>query len=112
MVEDHAQRVDIGGGTDLAMSPGGLLGGHVVRRTERLAGEGEIERFPEAFGQSEVGQMGLIVGVDEHVGRLEVAMKNAVGMGVVDGLGQDFDAAGGAGGREGAIVDDVGQIRP
>ena len=46
------------------------------------------------LGQTEVGDLRLIGGVDEHVLRLQVAMQGATLMREVDGLGNDLDIAG------------------
>ncbi len=54
----------------------------------------------QPLGEAEVGHARLVKRVDEHVGRLEVAVQDAVLMRIVDGLGDDLDVARGTGGGQ------------
>ncbi len=81
--------VDVGAGV-IGLAAG-LLGGHVVGRTDDGAGTGLVRVVPEAFGQAEVGDLGTAVGGQEDVGRLEVAVDDPLEVGGVDGAGEDAD---------------------
>ena len=65
----------------------GLLGRHVGRRAEQLAvhGDGDFARF--AAGEAEVHEVRLVVAIDDDVGRLEVAVDDAVFVGMIEGVG-------------------------
>lgn len=69
------------------MPAGGLFGGHVIRGTEGLAGERDLGSLPQVLGQPEIGELRLVVRIQEDVGRLEVPVEDALGVGVVDGAG-------------------------
>ena len=75
-LERHdAERVDVGGG---GRGPAlGLLGGEVLRGAHHLAGAGQPDALGRA-GDAEVGDLDLPVGRDEQVGRLHVAVHDAV----------------------------------
>ena len=59
-----------------------LLGAHVPERADHVAGAREAEVAGES-GQAEVGDPDRAVGVDQEVGRLDVAMEDTQAMGVV-----------------------------
>ena len=86
-VEDRPQAVDVGGRRDRAAAPDGLLGGHVGGRAQDRAGDGQARVGLDPLGQAEVGDVGLALGVEQDVGRLQVAVQDAALVGVVDGLG-------------------------
>src|SRR5581483_2339143 len=70
---------------------GGLLGGHVPRGAEEGAAAGQ-GRVVGVAGQAEVGDPDDALVVEEQVGRLDVAVDDAAGVGVgeaVGGLGAD-----------------------
>ena len=95
LVEDGAEAVNVGGGAQLLDAPGGLLGGHVARRAEDGAGARLLAVVVQPLGQAEVGDVRLVVLVDEDVRRLQIAVQDAVLVGVVDGAGDGLDVAGG-----------------
>ena len=71
----------------------GLLGAHVLERADDLAELGEHRAFGEplggGLGHAEVDDFGhrlAVVFGDEDVRRLEVAVDDALLMGVLDGL--------------------------
>ena len=82
LVEDHAQGVDVGPGVDVQRVKGGLLRRHVPRRTRDAAERGKetVIGQPHAaggLGQPEVDHLGdrlVIVGLDQNVRRLQIAM--------------------------------------
>ena len=86
-----AQGVLVDEGTGAVPLASGLLGGHVIGRTDDGSATGLIRVVPDAFGQAEVGDLGTTVGGQEDVGRLEVAVDDPLHMGGVDGAGEDAD---------------------
>jgi len=91
-VEDRPEGVDVGRGPDARRLE--LLRGHVGRRPEEGARLGETRPL-EPVGQAEVEEPGPVrAGLDEDVGRLQVAVDEAGGVELVDGpgqLGEDVD---------------------
>ena len=90
-VEQHAQRIDVGGRGDRAA--GYLLRGGVLRGERAAArgiGEGGAARLRASLrhelGDSEVEQLHGAVGRDQDVRRLEVAMDDQIGVRVAHGL--------------------------
>src|SRR5262249_60804925 len=79
--------VDVGVRADFFGPAAGVLGGHVGGRAEDGAGARRAVAA-EALGQSEVGDLGPAVGVEQDVGRLEVAVDDAGLVGGVGGAGQ------------------------
>ncbi len=92
-VQDHSQRVDVGGGADLA--PGGLLGGEVGGSADERGGTGQVGAIPTHPGNAEVGELGLPVGGEQDVARGDVAMDDTP----LVGMGQRRRRGGSNGGR-------------
>src|SRR5262249_49104320 len=65
-----------------------------------------------AQGQAEVGDDGPAAGVEEDVGRLDVAVDQAALVGVVQGLGDLGDEVGRGRGGKPALPQPPGQVRP
>ena len=63
---------------------GGLFRRDVIGRADRLAGLGQVRVVRQPLGQAEVGDARLVAVVNEHVGRLKIAMEDALLVGVVD----------------------------
>ena len=92
-VEQHAQRVDVAAGVDVELVELGLLRAHVLQRADDRA-EAGVQRLlgqllPGRLGHAEVDHLGhrpVVVQRDQHVGRLDVAMDDALLMGVLDRL--------------------------
>ncbi len=87
-VENDRQAEDVGSAVDQMTLAAGLLGTHVV------GGAHDVRALADVFfleSQPEVGQTGDAAGVDQDVGRLDVAMEQVVGMGVMQGVGQGGD---------------------
>ena len=80
VVENQAKRIDVApliGGV-----AAGLLGRHVLERADNRSGK-RIQRLGiDGARDAEVGQPRVILGIDDHVGGLEVAVDDA---GLVDG---------------------------
>ena len=93
LVEQNAETVDVGPGVHVQTSGFRLLRCHVGRRADELAVLGE-ERLLGQFsagrlGDSEVdhlGQWHIVVHCDEHVGRFDVAVDDALLVRVLDGV--------------------------
>ena len=87
LVQGQPQAVDVGPGVALAVEP---LGGHVADGADDVAGVGQVVGVGR-LGQAEVGDPDVAVSVEQEVGRLDVAMKDALAVGVVQCKG-DLDA--------------------
>ncbi len=93
LVEDDAQRVDVGAGVDVGHRRIGLLGAHVAERADQAA-DLRQERTVAAvggdgLGDPEVDDARRRPAVDlghEHVGGLEVAVDDRLEVGVLDPL--------------------------
>ena len=92
-VQQHAQRIDVAAGVDIQPAHLRLLGRHVERRADQLREAGEQGLFgqllPGGFGDAEVDHLDhrpAVVQRDQHVGRLEVAVNDALLMGMLHRL--------------------------
>ena len=88
LVEDDAQRVDVGPVIDL-QRPLHLLRGHVVQRAHHLPRPGQREVAGVAaqqLGQAEVGDLHAALAVQQDVLRLDVAVDDALLVGVLQGV--------------------------
>ena len=87
-VQEHSERIYVGGPIDGAGHHLDLLGTGVIRRHH--VGEGQRRRGGlgrldvEQLGDSEIQQLGLAVRRNPNIGRLDVAMDDAVAVGVAD----------------------------
>ena len=95
LVGDDAEGVDVGAGVDFGGVAGGLFGGHVVEGSEEGtdfgSGGGGVEVGVGGFGEAEVEDFGLAGVGDEDVGGFQIAVDDALGVGVVDGVGDEGD---------------------
>src|SRR5260221_4535147 len=91
MVKHGPERINIAPPADLSAIGRSLLWRHIIRRTQHLARDRQIGLAFEPLGQSEIGDPRLIVGVDEDVGWLEVAMQDAAFVRVMDGLSDGLE---------------------
>ena len=119
LVQDERQRIQIGGRTGLV--PLALLGRHIRERAEHVAGARE-RVFARESRSTEIGELGHATALvrlagNEHVLGLDIAMNNAVGMGMGERVGQreaDLEQflvdqrLGGEQLREGVAVDQLG----
>ncbi len=91
-VKNDPQPVDVGAAVDrLGRSfrqSSQVLGRHVVDRTPQRRRRGGFLTRAGARAQVKVEEHGHAVGGDEHVGRLDVAVKHAAVVGVVERLGE------------------------
>ena len=116
IVKDGPQRIHVGRraeGLDLAL---GLFGRHVGRGAHDDPGLGLPGLALELLGQAEVGDLedtlfqGRVgLAAQQHVGRLEVAVQNAVGVGGVHGPRQGLDQLRRLQGVKGGAVKAVGE---
>ena len=77
LVHDARERVHVGLGRHLLAMD--LLGRHVVERAEGLPGPGQQAALA-VLGEAEIRQVGVAVRVDQDVGRLDVAVEEALGV--------------------------------
>ena len=105
LVKDGAQGEDVASSVDLVRVPAGLLRGHVGRGPHDGAALREVRLGVGGLRQAEVGDLGDAVRVDQDVRRLDVAVDDAVLVGVVDRLAdlphEGEDLLDGDAGREG-----------
>ena len=85
LVQQHPQRVDIGGGGDGPAAD--LLRAGACRREQPLVGRGQRRvRRVQQLRDAEVQQLGRAVGGDQQVGRLDVPVHHEVAVRMVDRL--------------------------
>jgi hypothetical protein len=84
LIDDASERIHVGGGRQILSAD--LLGRHVVERSERLAGTGQQAAL-EILCQSEIGDVGGAVGVEQHVAGLDVAMDHPASEEGVEAVG-------------------------
>jgi hypothetical protein len=83
--QDQAEGVHICGGPDPLATH--LLGCHIRRGTDHRAGAGNSSDVDEQR-DPEVGEQRMVLLVEQHVGRLDVAVSHLVGVDVGQGVGQ------------------------
>jgi hypothetical protein len=101
VIENGTQPPDISGGGQGGTFALGLFGGHITGGPHDgpIHGEGVgITIFGDDFGETEVGNMGLALGIDEDVTGFEVAVENAALVGVGKGASHFGDNLGGLSG--------------
>src|SRR5258707_676052 len=76
-----------GGRAEFAHPAGRLFGGHVAGRAQDRTGASLARIAAQSLGQPEVGHVRLVVGVDQNIGRLQIAMQDAVAVRVMNGPG-------------------------
>ena len=87
-IEDRAETIDIHGGRQLLRLATRLLRRHVTGRAEHRHRARERAVLLHQPGQPEVRQMRLALRIEQHVPGLDVPMKDAALMRVVDGARQ------------------------
>ena len=95
-VENHAQGKQVGASIDAFA--GELLGSHVGRRAENVAGQSELREIQ--LGDAEVGNLGVAILGDEYVGGLDIAMDDALRVRIIQGAGDFLRQAQSLGQRE------------
>jgi hypothetical protein len=88
-----------------------LLGGHVGESAHDLAGNGDesLGGFGEVLGEAEIEDAELALIIDEDVGGFEVAVHDALLVGVIDGIAGGGEELEGFVEGEFARVDEVGE---
>ncbi len=76
LVEDDSQAVEVAPAVGVVGPARGGLGAHVLGRPQDGPFDGEVGFEVAPTGQAEVGQSGSTRLIDQHVGRLEVAMED------------------------------------
>ena len=82
-VEGQAERKDVAAGVGVAVE---LFGRHVAERAEDVAGVGQVLLIG-GLGEAEVGDPDTAMSVEEQVARFDVAVDDALLVGVLEGLG-------------------------
>ena len=90
-IENGAEGVLVDRGAGVMDLAAGLLGRHVVGRTDDGAGASQVRVIPEASSQAKVGDLGTTVGRQEDIRRLEVAVDDTLQVSGVDGAGEGMD---------------------
>ena len=107
LVKHDAQAEDVRAAVDAVPLAAGLLGAHVGGR----AGEpGALAVVLVLERQPEVGHPGLVRGVDQDIGGLDVAVDQAPRMSVVQRLGDDRRQLGRLAERRPALPQPLGQV--
>jgi hypothetical protein len=107
LVELYAQTLLIAGGLSLVALAAGLLGSEISGRAQDRADLRQLDAAGRQASQTEVGQVRSVVGVEQHVGRLDVAMDDSLLMGGVQRICQAADNPSGTAGLERAVIDGV-----
>ena len=80
LVENDPQAVKVAAGIDpMGLAPS-LLGRHVRQGPEQFPLDGHRDLIGFPSGQAEIGQMRLLVLVDQDIRRLDIAMDDALSM--------------------------------
>ena len=87
LIEDHPERIEVA--AMVQRPPFNLLGRHVARRAEELAGvcDAGATCF-ERFGEAEVRNVGGAFPVDQHVLGLQIAVHDSCGVSGFQGLAE------------------------
>ena len=108
-VKNGPERIDIAGNGELAGFAAGLFGRHVAGGADDRTGDGEIGFEVELTREAEVGDAWFALFIDEDVGGLEIAMEDALLMGVVNGLGNFPDERGSLREGKGACAEGISE---
>ena len=85
--EHHPQRVHVRAPIGRVAFALGLFGRHVGRRSQDIAGHRQRGLARLALGQAEVHDVRLVAGVEHDVARLQIAVDDAVLVGVMERVG-------------------------
>ena len=106
LVEDHAEGVDVGARVDPGAAE--LLGGHVGRGPDHVAGLGQVAPAQGVAGQAEVGEPGAAgLGFEDHVGRLHVAVDHPLEVRRLERLSEGRDELTGLLGQQATALREV-----
>ena len=87
-IKDDTQTVLVAGRLRIASLARGLLGGHVTGRAQDGAVLRHLLGRVEPMRQPEIHEVGLAIGVEHGIGRLDVAMNDPLVVSVHQGLCQ------------------------
>ena len=88
----------------------GLFRRHKTRRTQNFAGRRQAEVAANA--PSEVGDPGLIVLINQDVGRFEIAVKDALLVRIVNGIGDGLAVTRRSAAGQTPFANDLRQVPP
>ncbi len=111
LVEDRSQGINVGSRTDALLVAGRLLRGHVGRGAQDRAGRCQLAILFQTPGHTKVGDLGSACLGQQHVGRLEVAVDDAVLVGVVNSGSDLLHQARGLDGRQGPGLPGIASLR-
>ena len=104
-VKDNAEGVDVGLRSEAALFAAGLFRSHVLGRTHDLTVLGLSGVVVEVLGEAEVRDLGLAIGGEQDVARLEIAVQDLPLVRVVNGSSQAFRDSCGLSGRNGFAIE-------
>ena len=110
VIKNRAQGIDIRRRGQRAVTGVRLLGREVARGAENLAGDREIRITGHFLGQSEIGDPRFAERIDQDIGRFEVAVQNALLMGILNRFGQGLEIGRRPLGGEGASGLQLGKV--
>ena len=91
LVKHRAQAVHVGRGGDIPRVSTRLLGRHVGRCAQDRVRVRQRAVFLYEFGQTEVSQVRLALGIKQNVAGLEIAMQHTTLMSIVNGVSESAD---------------------
>ena len=88
LVENDAQRINVGARVDIVRVSAGLFGRHVGQRADDVLRHGNhrVDRSGKLFGQSEIEDFGAALRINQNVGRLEIPVNDAFLVRVLHGI--------------------------
>lgn len=95
LIKNGSQGIDITPGADVLVTGLGLFWGHVIGCAQDLAvqSQGWVHLGLGILGHAEIADVRISALVEQHVGGLEIPVKHAFEMRVMNGARQDFDDA-------------------
>ena len=95
VIKNGPQRIHVAGPAHLTQVAAGLLRWHVVWRAENLTRYRYLRVGLDLLGQTEISDMRDIQRINQDIRGFDIAVQNALFVGVMNGLGNGFDPFGG-----------------